>query len=339
MANFAYFSKLFKEFPMGNANFDIFNVSFEDIANTSGNTANDASIFKPTPETGRNGTYNAYIRFLPWWKDSKNSIISKWSVFLEDPISGKKRSVDCPSTIGEKSVLKDMFFKLFKSNSVREKELAEKFKRKKNCYSLVYIVKDENFPENEGKVMIFKYGTKIHDKIINESAKPALSIGRERKPFSVFEGRPLHLIVTKKGGYTNYDDSYFLDEPYPIKINGKHISEDNITPEELTKWLQDNSPDLSAYEFKSWDEQTREFVNDVIKNSVPNGNLIGDVLTRTITPENNFEASAKSSASSKSAVKTASREINIEEDISSTEADSSDINFDDDDDDFYAGLE
>jgi NADH:ubiquinone oxidoreductase subunit len=293
-------------------------------------------LFKPSPETGRNGTYNAIIRFVPWHKDSKKSLITKWSVFLEEPISGKKRSVDCPSSINEKSVLKDVFFKLFKSNSVREKELAEKFKRKKTCYSLVYIVKDENAPENEGKLMVFKFGTKIYDKITNEMAPPVLSTGRQRKPFDLFIGRPFSLIVTKKGGYTNYDDSYFLDEPWPLRINGKEISKETTDPADILNWLKDNSPNLDAYQFKEWDDQTREFVNEVIKNTVPNGSLIGSIspATREVKLDTPATPSKKSQT-----VKAEAKSIDIEEDITTLDSDDSDVLFDDDDDDFYAGLE
>lgn len=321
---------------MENLGFDIFDVKLEDIKKDTTSGSSDANLFKPTPESGRNGTYNAYIRFMPWHKDRSTPVIKKWSVFLEDPVSGKKRSVDCPSTIQEKSVLKDMFFKLYKSNSIREKELAEKFKRKMNCYSLVYIVKDENAPENEGKIMVFRFGQKILDKLLNEMAKPALDIGKERKPFDLFEGRPFNLIVTKKGGYTNYDESYFLDEPYPVKVNGRKISKENITPTELKEWLETASPDLGVYAYKPWDEQTHEFVSEVIRNIVPNGSLIGETLSKPASREVTFDTTPSSPSPKQSPVK--AKSVDIEEDISSGSS-NSDINFDDDDDDFYAGLE
>jgi hypothetical protein len=316
---------------MGN-NFDIFDVSSDDIKETTP-VVSDSNLYKPSPENGRNGSYNSIVRFIPLWSDAKKSIINKWTYFLEDPVSGKKRTVDCPSTVNEKSVLRDMFFKLYKSNSVREKELAEKFKRKKSCYSLVYIVKDENKPELEGKIMIFKFGQKIFDKIQNEMEPPLL--GKPRKPFDPFMGRPFSLIVTKKGGYTNYDDSYFLDEPWPLKINGQHIDKDNIEPETLLNWLKENSPSLDQYVYKKWDEQTHEFVTDVIRNTVPNGALIESALsskTREVVIE------PKPSSSKPPVEKASASSVSIEDDITPTSIIDDDINFDDDDDDFYKGL-
>jgi len=314
-------------------NFDIFDVTSADIKETN-IVVSDSNLYKPSPENGRNGSYSSIVRFIPLWKDAKKSIINKWTYFLEDPISGKKRTVDCPSSENEKSVLRDMFFKLYKSNSVREKELAEKFKRKKTCYSLVYIVKDENKPELEGKIMVFKFGQKIFDKIQNEMEPPLL--GKPRKPFDPFMGRPFSLIVTKKGGYTNYDDSYFLDEPWPLKINGNHIDKETIEPDELLNWLKENSPSLDSYMYKKWDEQTQDFVNEFIRNTVPNGALIESALsskTREVVIEN------KPSAPKASAQKTSASSLNIEDDlVSTTTSLDDDINFDDDDDDFYKGL-
>jgi len=316
---------------MGTTSFDIFDVTSDDIKDTNV-VLSDSNLYKPSPENGRNGTYNSIIRFIPFWSDAKKSIVNKYTYFLEDPISGKKRTVDCPSSINEKSVLRDLFFKLYKSNSIREKELSEKFKRKKTCYSLVYIVKDENKPELEGKIMVFKFGQKIFDKIQNELEPPLL--GKPRKPFDPFMGRPFSLIVTKKGGYTNYDDSYFLDEPWPLKINGEHITKDNIEPETLLNWLKEHSPSLEPYVYKKWDDQTQEFVNEFIRNTVPNGALIESALS-----SKSREVVVDSKPAVKSKVEKASASsLTIEDDISTTSISDDDIDFDDDDDDFYKGL-
>ena len=310
--------------------FDIFDFSTEDIKDAKSVGSLDLDLYKPSPENGRNGSYSSIIRFIPWWKDSKNSIVKKWTVFLEDTISGKKRTVDCPSTVNEKSVIRDMFFKLYNSNSVREKELAEKFKRKRACYSLVYIIKDENRPELEGKILILRFGAKILDKVINEMAPPLG--GRPRKPFDPFAGRPFSLIVTKKGGYANYDDCYFLDEPWPLRINNEEIDKDVTKPDDIIKWLETSSPNLETYYYKKWDDQTTDFVNEAIKNTVPNGRIIEDTISVS-----KGKSSASIAEKSDSIKTVSSSPVNIEDDIVSS--DSNDINFDNDDDDFYKGLE
>lgn len=314
---------------MSKNGFDIFDFTADDIKDSTGLNSLDQDLYKPSPENGRNGSYSSIIRFIPWWKDSKNSIVRKWTVFLEDPVSGKKRTVDCPSTVNEKSVLRDMFFKLYKSNSVREKELADKFKRKRACYSLIQIIKDENRPELEGKIMILRFGQKILDKISNEITPPLG--GKPRKPFDPFLGRPFSLIVTKKGGYPNYDDSYFLDEPYALRINGEEIDRDETKPDDIVNWLKENSPNLETYYYKKWDEQITEFVNEAIKNTVPNGRIIEETMAVSRSKSSEVEKPAPSK-------KVSSAPVNIEDDIVSSNEDDN-ISFDDDDDDFYKGLE
>lgn len=316
--------------------FDIFNVS---VSNIKDNTVSlDQDLYKPSPENGRNGTYSSIIRFLPWHMDTHNPIIKKWTVFVEDPITGKKRTIDCPSTVNDKSVLRDLFFKFYNSTSARDKELANKFKRKKACYALVYVIEDKNKPELEGKIMVLRFGEIIYQKILTEMEYRS-TLGKERKPFDPYEGRPFNLIVNKRGGYANYDSSTFLDEAWPLVIDGNQIDRETTDPQDILKWLKNNSPDMSKYEYKKWDEQTTEFVNDAIRNTVPNGKIIEGALKSTNTNMDNFEDDfSNSEASSKSKTSKVSKSttpVNIEDDIE----DSDDISFGDDDDDFYSGLD
>lgn len=321
---------------MSKSNFDMFDVSIENIKDQSTSMI-DQDLYKPSPENGRNGTYSSIIRFIPWHGDVQNSLVKKWTIFLEDPVSGKKKTVDCPSTNNEKSIFRDLFFKYYNSNSVREKELSEKFKRKRNCYSLVYIIEDKNRPELEGKIMVFKFGQKILERIQDEMT-PKLG-GRARKPFDPISGRPFSLVVTKKGGYANYDNSSFLDEPWPLMINGKQIDSDSTEPEDIMNWLKTNSPDLSKYTYKKWDDQTTEFVNEAIRNIVPNGKVIEEVMNLSKSKPSADSNESSVSKPSSNVTKTSAKSLNIEEDITTDSKDLDDeINFDDDDDDFYSGL-
>ncbi len=317
--------------------FDLFDVSVDNIKDNT--VSLDQDLYKPSPENGRNGTYSSIVRFVPWHGDTHNPIIKKWTVFVEDPITSKKRTVDCPSTVNEKSVLRELFFKFYNSNSAIDKELANKFKRKRACYALVYVIEDKNRPELEGKIMVFRFGAILLEKILNEMQPKG--IGRPRKPFDPFLGRPFSLVVSKRGGYANYDSCEFLDESWPLVINGKTIDRETTEPSEILEWLKANSPDLSKYEYKKWDEQTVEFVNEAIRNTVPNGRVIESTLnssTSKSTSMDSFEDDFNDSnvkPSSNSSKVSKSTSVKIEEDISNDDS----ISFDDDDDDFYSGLE
>ena len=72
------------------------------------------------------------------------------------------------------------------------------------------MVKDPGNPDNEGKVFLFKYGKKIHDKIMDAVNGDELE-GREGiNPFDFWTGADFKLRAKKVAGYPNYDSSEFL---------------------------------------------------------------------------------------------------------------------------------
>jgi hypothetical protein len=78
-----------------------------------------------------------------------------------------------------------------------------------------------------------------------------------------------------------------LDEKVPVTIDGAKMEK---TPESLSKikTYLETSPDLASYDYQEWDQQTEDFVNEVIRNTVPGGRMIESV-----------EKSNRSSVSSK----------------------------------------
>jgi len=106
---------------------DIFNLSVDDFKETEKTNSYTRDIFKPDSKSGKDGIYKAVVRFLPWHKDVKKSVMKKWSCWLTNPADGQSKMVDCPSTIGKKSILQELFFKYKKSDSVSEQKLAENF--------------------------------------------------------------------------------------------------------------------------------------------------------------------------------------------------------------------
>ena len=179
-------------------NFDaLFNPQVEVKDQTSKN--NDE--YSPSADKGTGGVYKSIIRFIPWWKDpTHGSIQDKWVAWIEDPLTQKGRAIDCPSSIGKPSILQDMYWKLKKSDNVAMQKKADIFSRRHTFASLVQIIKDQNNPELEGKIMIYRYGVKIYDKI-NAELKPM--IGEKHDPFDIINGKPFALVITKVSGYNN----------------------------------------------------------------------------------------------------------------------------------------
>jgi len=107
-------------------------------------------------------------------------------------------------------------------------------KRKVSFYSNILIVKDPLSPENEGKVFKYRYGVKIHGKLMEKIA-PESTIDDPVNIFDYDNGANFKLkIKTQKiflGGkerpVPNYDASSFA-EPSPISINGRELTDDEI---------------------------------------------------------------------------------------------------------------
>jgi len=245
---------------------DIFNLSvdsfFEEQKLTSANER-----FKPDPAKGKENVYKAVIRFLPWYKDPKKSIMKKWNCWLTNPVTNESLSVDCPTTIGEKSIIYDTFWKLKNSKSAREQELSNFFSRRQKFASLVQIIKDDNNPENNGKILVWEYGVKIKNKIDAE-LKPEDSFTKPCNPFDLFEGKPFFVHVTIVSSYNNYDNCRFL-EAMPITIDGKKMQKTPEDMEKIREYLK-TSPDLSKYDFQPWTPEIKEFVNEAVNAALGN---------------------------------------------------------------------
>ena len=221
--------------------------------------------YQPAAAKGKNNVYQAIIRFIPWWQAPKQSIKDKWVCWLVDPVTQKGKFVDCPSSVGQKSPLQDTYWKLKKSESVMLQKQADTFSRKHSYASLIQVIKDDNNKELEGKVLVWKYGVKVWEKI-NAELNPIM--GEPHDPFDILNGKAFALIVTKVSGYNNYDQSKFLDKRIPLCIpdqTGKLVMiNDKTDKKTVFEWVKSNSPDLSKYEYKEWDQETHAYVNQVI---------------------------------------------------------------------------
>lgn len=252
-------------------------MSFDFDSLLDGDTALDAFnkparqedvVYKPKAADGKDNVYKAVVRFIPWFKNPKKSVIEKWTGWMEDPTTGKGRYVDCPSSVGQESPLFRMWKKLKDSENPYEREMSKLFSRRLNCYCLVQIVKDAQNPELEGKIKVFKFGKKLKDKI---EAELNPEIGEPRDPFNLLKGRRFVLHITKQGEWDNYDNSKFDGEPYPIlhtpegNIDLRDAMKDANVKKQAAEWLEKASPDLEEFGFKEWDETTTNLVNSVIR--------------------------------------------------------------------------
>jgi len=269
-------------------NFDIFNLPVDAFITPEKKSTTE--FYSPSADKGRDGVYKALIRFLPNIHNPSQSKIMKYYVWLTDPTTQEGFSVDCPSTVGQKSILKDMYWKLKKSESVRDQELAQEyFGRVESHYSLVQILKDPNAPELEGKIMIFKYGAKINQKI-EAQLKP--EFGEPVNPFDLFEGKTFALHIVKKMKWNNYDQCDFVGDRTPFILNDTPLQKTKEDMEKVSVWLKENSADISKYAYKEWDVEMTNKVLATIAKIVPDGRIVEEITGSAKTEGTNGANSA-----------------------------------------------
>jgi hypothetical protein len=115
------------------------------------------------------------------------------------------------TTLGENDPVGELNSKLWNSGSDANKEIARKQKRKLSYICNVLIISDPKHPENEGKVMLFKFGKKIFDKLMDK-AKPTFEDEKPVNIFDPYDGADFKLRMRKVDGYPNYDQSTFMDQ-------------------------------------------------------------------------------------------------------------------------------
>ena len=257
------------------ADFDIFNLSVSDVETHKQTTSTTEDvIYRPSADDGKDGTYKALIRFVPNPDNPRKSLVRKYVHWLTDA-AGNGRLIDSPSSVGEKCPIQDAFFRLRKSDSAIDRKMSEKLKRREQYYSLIKIIKDPQNPAMEGQYMIYKFGYKIKEKI-DEELSPAF--GEPTQVFDLFEGKNFELIITRQGEYNNYDKSKFSASTSAVMI-GDTPAERTAESMQTIKAELEAAPSLSTYEYKPWDDATRDFVNQVLSQYISNPGTSMDAVT------------------------------------------------------------
>jgi len=255
------------------AEFDIFNLSVDDIETHDKPTTSNDTLYKPSADQGKDGTYKALIRFVPNPANPRQSLIRKYVHWMTDA-SGNGKLVDSPSTVGEKCPIADVFFKLRNSDSAVDRKMSEKLKRREQYFALIKVIKDPQNAELEGKYMIYKFGYKIKEKI-DEELKP--TFGEPTQVFDLFAGKNFELIITRQGEYNNYDKSKFSASQSAITIDGEPVERTKEAMAKIKAEL-DSAPSLEPYEYRKWDGETRDFVNGILRQYLNPGDSMDSIM-------------------------------------------------------------
>ena len=206
----------------------------------------DERLWKPT--MGKDGVGSAVIRFLPCAENNEMPWAKVWSHAFQGP--GGWYIENSLTTLGQQDPIAELNRQLWNSGIDSDKEVARKQKRKLSYYSNVYIIKDPANPQFEGRVMLYKYGKKIHDKII-EMMQPEFDDQEAIDPFDFWAGADFNLRLKKVAGYWNYDSSAFAR---PSTLGGF----DDEKLESIYNQMYDLNEFIDAKNFKTYAElQTR----------------------------------------------------------------------------------
>lgn len=199
----------------------------------------------------KTGIGYAKLRFLP----SPKGEDIPWARIFSHGFQGGDGSwfiENCPTTLENRPcpVCKENN-KLWNSGIESDKDIARQRKRKLSFISNVLILEDSAHPENNGKVFLFKYGKKIHDKI-GELLEPKFPDQKPADPFDFWEGCDFKLKAQKVGGYQNYDKSEFTD---PVELFPGDDAKKEAT------WEQEFSlvDFTKESEFKNYDDLAKRF--------------------------------------------------------------------------------
>jgi len=234
---------------------DILNQKLQEISKPS--FQRDERLWNIQKDKTGNGF--AIIRFLPAKEATASPFVRYWSHAFKGP-SGSWYIENCPTTLGKKCPVCERNSALWNSGVDSDKEIARSRKRKLVYVSNVLVIKDGANPDNEGKVFLFNYGTKIFDKI-QACMHPEYDGDVAVNPFDFLGGKNFRLKVKTVFEYSNYDDSTF-DQVSPLHGG----NEEKI--EKVWNGLYDLNEFVDPAKFKEYDELKSRFV-DVIGDNEP----------------------------------------------------------------------
>lgn len=208
----------------------------------SGGYGKDERFWKLDVDKTGNGM--ATIRFLPAPDGEENPYVKRFEYFVK---FGQRYYVEnCRTTLGEKDPMNEHFFKVRgKDPSEAQKQAARQFSRSTNYIANIYVVDDPKNPDNNGKVFLFKFGSRIFQKL-EGAIKPEFDDETPFNPFDLWGGANFKLKARMLDGQRSYDKSAF-EACSPL-------SDDDEELEAIWKKEHSLQAEVAADKFKSYDE-------------------------------------------------------------------------------------
>jgi len=230
-------------------------------------------FYYPARDAAGNGS--AVVRFLPGTTPDDMPFVKLYTHGFQGP-SGKWLIDNCLTTI-EKDCPVCAANSQNYATMTKEEARKKGMNRKTSYISRVLVVEDKKNPDNEGKVFLFKYGTKVFDKIADalnpvdedDTKFNVFGLEDDKSPWPVFKYK-----IRKVDGQTNYDKSTFEKDDTDVDVNfKKQFTADNdinkfIAPEkfksaeklqERLDFVLGNAAQIKASKPKVEDDEDEEF--------------------------------------------------------------------------------
>ena len=252
----------------------------------------DPNEYIPDPDA-YNGAYKSVFRFVPYIFDKTKTKYSKYSAKFYNPLTKESLFIDCPSNVGDSSILwtvETVLRSLRKEEPELIAEIDKNFSRWSTNFSIVYIKKDPQRPDLEGQLKVFKYRNQVGmliDQLMNPEEMEGLGeTPKKVNPFHLLQGKDFLCIVGKKTkAFKDWTKCKFMDEVTPLIYthNGKQVQvkNDANSVELINEFMTANSPKLDEYFHQAWTEETFTAVANALVSAIPHRNIIEMILEKS----------------------------------------------------------
>lgn len=155
---------------------------------------------------------NTYVvRLLPNVKNPEKTFFHYYTVGWTSYSTGQYVSALSPATFNERDPITEAKYRIMRDNteSPELKKKADTIRRIEKWLVNAYVIKDPAVPENNGKVMIVRYGKQLQ-KIIADAIEGEDAADFGPRIFDLTEnGCNLNIKVEKQGDYPTYVSSKF----------------------------------------------------------------------------------------------------------------------------------
>jgi hypothetical protein len=224
---------------------NITNSMFESIK-TALQKPSSASLTQNILKLEAGNTY--VVRLLPNFKTPEKTFFHYYTVGWTSYSTGQYVSALSPTTYNERDPIVEAKYRILRSNteSPELKSKADTIRRIEKWLVNALIIKDPKTPENNGKVMMIRYGKQLH-KIIADAIEGEDAGDFGPRIFDLSEnGCNLNIKVEKQGDYPTYVSSKFSP---PKAIEG-------MTPEKMAEIYKSTYDLTSVMPARSVDDLT-----------------------------------------------------------------------------------